>query len=159
MTMPFELSATELVLAIAILVLLAWTTYLQWRVYTLTRGKQGSLESIIAAIQSEYKVFTDTRTQYDQRFKNIHERLRHAVRGVSTIRFNPFANAGGGKHSFASAFLSENGDGVIISTLNARDRVSVFAKTVSNFKSESELTEEESAALENATKNVHTTTM
>lgn len=153
--MLLQLTPVELALAGAVAVLFVWTLFLQWRVYRLTRGKHGSLESIIANIQSEYKTFTDTRTQYDQRFKNIHDRLKHAVRGVSTIRFNPFANAGGGKHSFASAFVSESGDGVIISTLNARDRVSVFAKTVVNFKSESELTEEESAALENATKNVH----
>lgn len=154
--MPFDVSNTEAMLATAIAVLFVWTCILQWRLYRLTRGHTGSnLESVIAQIQKEYAVFNESRARYDERFKNIHERLKHAVRGVSTIRFNPFADSGGGKQSFATAIITESGDGVIISTLNARERVSIFAKTVHNFKSEHELTTEESEALENAQKNVH----
>lgn len=158
--MDITLTNAEAILAVCGAVLFVWTSVLQWRIYRLTRGQTGTnLESIIARIQKEYMLFNESRARYDERFKNIHDRLKHAVRGVATVRFNPFANAGGGKHSFASALLSENGDGVIISTLNARDRVSVFAKTVEHFTSEHELTEEEKTALENAKKNVHTVPM
>jgi hypothetical protein len=158
--LPIPLSDTEIVLAAALSVLFVWTCILQWRLYRLTRGHSGAnLESTIAHIQKDFKTFCDTRTQYDERFKNIHERLKHAVRGVATVRFNPFADSGGGKQSFATAIVTESGDGVIISTLNARERVSIFAKTVQQFKSEHELTDEESQALENAQKNVHTVPM
>ncbi|NIT70429.1 DUF4446 family protein, partial [candidate division KSB1 bacterium] len=59
--------------------------------------------------------------------------------GVGTVRFNPFKGTGGGQ-SFAAAFLSEHGNGVVISTLYSRERVSVFAKPIQSFASEYELT-------------------
>ncbi len=156
--MLFGLTHTEASFAFVLVALMVWIALLEWRLHRLTRGQSGkNLESIIATIQKEYATYNEARAKNEERLKNLHERVKRAVRGVSTIRFNPFAHAGGGKHSFASAFLSEEGDGVIISTLNARDRVSVFAKTVQNFASEHELTEEETEALEKAKQNVHNT--
>ena len=52
--------------------------------------------------------------------------------------------------SFAVALLSENGDGAVLSSLYARDRMSVFAKPVKNFSSEFEMTEEEKEVLARA---------
>jgi hypothetical protein len=56
----------------------------------------------------------------------------------------------GGHQSFASAFLDENGNGLIISTLHSRDRVNVFAKEIKQFSAAVSLTEEEKTALTQA---------
>jgi len=71
------------------------------------------------------------------------------VRGVGVVRFNPFT-AQGGNQSFAAAFLDEQGSGVVLSTLYARDRVGVYAKPVDNGSSSFELTEEEKEAISKA---------
>ena len=43
--------------------------------------------------------------------------------------------------------LNEDGDGVVLSSLYARDRMSVFAKPIKNNKSEYELSNEEKEVL------------
>ena len=80
-------------------------------------------------------------------------RLRRSIQSVSTVRFNPFKGTGsGGNQSFATAFLNEEGDGVVVSSLYSREHVSVFSKPVKSHKSEYELSEEEQNALDAANK-------
>jgi hypothetical protein len=83
---------------------------------------------------------------------HIHDssrKLKKSIRGFETIRFNPFKDQGGNQ-SFAIAFLNDEGDGVVISSLYSRDRTSVFAKPIKKMASEFELTEEEKEALNKA---------
>jgi len=81
----------------------------------------------------------------------VEKRLNQSVRGVGTVRFNPFRGTGdGGNQSFASAFIDEKGDGVVFSTLYSRERMSVFAKPLTGGKSEYELTGEERRAIQKA---------
>ncbi len=77
---------------------------------------------------------------------NIESRLARSIQKVETVRFNAFRDSGGGQ-SFATAFLNERGDGVVISTLYQRDRVSVFSKPVEHFSSTYTLTPEEREAI------------
>ena len=56
----------------------------------------------------------------------------------------------GGQQSFATAFLSEEGNGVVVSSIRARDRVGIYAKPIASHASEYELTEEERAAIAKA---------
>lgn len=79
------------------------------------------------------------------------KRLQKSIRSVHTVRFNPFHGTGeGGNQSFATAFLTEKGDGVLISSLYTRDKVSVFSKPIKNFTSEHGMSDEEKEALEKA---------
>ena len=48
------------------------------------------------------------------------------------------------------AFLNDEGDGVIMSSLYARDRMSIFAKPIKKGKSEFELSAEEKEVLDKA---------
>lgn len=90
-------------------------------------------------------------------FKNVEERLRRSVQGVETLRFNPFKGTGdGGNQSFVTSFINEKGDGVIISSLYTRERVSVFSKPIKDFKSEYELSEEEIETLNRSKTKVST---
>jgi hypothetical protein len=87
----------------------------------------------------------------EKAFDDIDRRLGTAVRGIAVERFDPYQGAGG-QQSFASAFINEKGDGGVISGIHSRDGVRVYAKPISAFISERELSEEESRAIENAQK-------
>ena len=138
-------------LAIAIAVIsLFWLGYLEYRLRAFFKSKNGeSLESIIRAIITELETMQDMHDEHGDKIEQIHLRLRRAVQGVNTVRFNPFREVGG-KQSFATALLNEQGDGVVISTLYSRDRTSVFAKPIKQFASEYELTPEEEQAMKGA---------
>ena len=85
----------------------------------------------------------------------VEKRLKKSVQSVHTVRFNPFkGNGGGGNQSFATAFLTEEGDGVVVSSLYSRENVSVYSKPVKGHKSEYELSDEEREALEKAKENL-----
>lgn len=112
------------------------------------RGRNAeSLEQTISSIITDMQTITDTFDEHRTRLTVLDQKAARAIQGVATLRFNPFKNAGG-NHSFATAFSNEHGDGVIISTLYGRERVSMFAKPIKNWKSEFELTNEEQTALQ-----------
>lgn len=87
----------------------------------------------------------------EKAFDDIDRRLGTAVRAIALERFDPYQGAGG-QQSFASAFLNEKGDGIVVSGIHSRDGVRVYAKPVASFTSERELSEEESRAIDNAKK-------
>jgi hypothetical protein len=143
-----------LALAGLLVATIAWIARLESRLRKLMRGKTAaSLEDVLAGTLSEVRELQTFRHDVQEYCADVERRLRGSVRGVATVRFDAFAGAGhGGKQSFATALLSEDGDGVVISSVYARDRVSVFAKPVSKRDSKHELSEEERQALTEAEK-------
>jgi hypothetical protein len=83
----------------------------------------------------------------------INQKVKKSIRGLEMIRFNPFSDQGSNQ-SFAISMLNEDGDGLILSSLYSRERISVFAKPIKNKKSEYELTEEEKKVLAQAQVNL-----
>lgn len=132
-----------------IVVLIFWIIALERRINRLLGGSgtktiEESAKQQFARLSALEKFQIDT-VRY---LRTIEMRVRRSIQASETIRFNPFkGNGEGGNQSFATSFLSENGDGVVISSLYSRDRVSIFSKPVKGFKSTFELSEEESEAL------------
>lgn len=138
-------------------VLVIWNILLEWRLRRLARGADGkNLESHIATIAREYEAFGAFKKAMEAHVASLDARIKSSTRGIGVVRFNPFAGSGLSKPSFAAAFIAENGDGLVISTLHARESVSIFSKHITNFTSEQELSEEEAQALEKARKSLHT---
>lgn len=121
------------------------------------------LRKFLVGIDSKHIGDSLTSVSYDlndiQKFRKeleaylatVEKRLKKSVQSIYTVRFNPFkGNGGGGNQSFATAFLTEDGNGVVVSSLYSRDHVSVFSKPVKDNGSEYELSEEEREALEKA---------
>ena len=79
----------------------------------------------------------------------VNAKLQKSIRGLETVRFNPFSDQGSNQ-SFAIGMLNEKGDGVVLSSLYSRERMSVFAKPIKGGKSEYELTAEEKEVLKKA---------
>ncbi|MEK7531025.1 MAG: DUF4446 family protein [Patescibacteria group bacterium] len=147
---PFATNEIFLIALISAVVILAGLVlYLALRLSKLTRGASGgSLEAIIKELHTGHEIHQKHIRELQETTAGHHTRLSHTIRGVSTIRFDPFQNAG--QQSFATALLNESGDGVVISGIHARDGVRVYAKEVHNFMSERELSESEAEAIVSA---------
>jgi hypothetical protein len=129
----------------AIVILLAWIIRLEIRMHRLLMGKNAkSLEDSIVSAKDNLEKLNQFQKEAIEYFKNVEKRLQRSVQAIKTVRFNPFKGTGdGGNQSFSTALVSQNGDGVVLSSLYSRDRVSIFSKPVSKFESSFELTEEE----------------
>lgn len=120
------------------------------RVSKLLRGKKATtLEDSIHAIVDELENIHQRIRVHDSTLTEHNTRISESVKTVPTVRFNPFADSGGNQ-SFASAFISEQGNGVVVSSLYSREKTSVFAKPIQNFESQYELTKEEKIVLDQA---------
>ncbi|HEY9481174.1 MAG TPA: DUF4446 family protein [Candidatus Paceibacterota bacterium] len=138
-------------LAILILVLTADIFHLRRSVKKLLMGKTGNLAEAIAEVNQGVKSIEAFRKEMEAYLLGLEKRVRRSTQSVETIRFNAFKDSGvGGNQSFATAIVDENGSGVVFSSLYARERVSVFAKPLSKFASEIELSEEERKAVTGA---------
>ena len=146
------MSTTILVYAISIIVLiiLAWVLIIEIRLKRIFAGiKAKNLEEMLVAAGKKLNQLEETQNKIDKHLTTIDARLNKSIRNVETLRFNPFVEAGGNQ-SFAIALLNDEGNGVILSSLYARDRMSVFAKPIVLGKSSFELTEEEKIVLNKA---------
>jgi hypothetical protein len=148
----FEYIALALLLLI-ILILAIWVFQLEIRLKKLCRGKKGtSLEQTLQDVLAEAQQLAKDQQSLVAKHTIMEEKLVGSIQGVATVRFNPFKDSGSNQ-SFATAFLNKQGDGVIISSLYARERVSIFAKPITNFVSSYELSQEEKDALTQARAN------
>lgn len=139
-------------LGFVILILAGWILYLETRLKKLLAGRDGkSLEGSIRSVHTHLGKLEAENYKNHKALKELGQKMSKAIRGVNTERFDAFAgNGGGGRQSFATALIDEEGNGVVISSLYARDRVSVYAKPLVKFKSKFELNAEEKKSLEQA---------
>lgn len=120
---------------------------MEYRLKKLFRGKKGTdIEESIATINNAINELQNAHSKSMEHIDIHTKKLNQSFRGIHTVRFNPFPELGSNQ-SFAIAILNEAGDGVVLSSLYTRDRVSVFAKPIKNMRSEYELTDEEKEAL------------
>jgi len=130
-----------------VIFVLFWMITIENRLKKFFAGKDAqSLESLMTDISDKVDNLKDTQEHINKHLVLVDKRLDKSIRRVETIRFNPFVDAGSNQ-SFAMSFLNDEGDGVIISSLYARDRMSIFAKPITGGKSEFELTTEEKEVL------------
>jgi hypothetical protein len=112
--------------------------------------KAKDLEDTLINLTEDIEKLKRAKENTEKELSVIQAKMRKTIRGVETIRFNPFPDQGSNQ-SFAIGILNEDGDGVVVSSLYSRDRMSVFAKPVKGNKSEYELSSEEREALDKAT--------
>lgn len=121
---------------------------LHTRLKRIMRGKTGrDIEEGIASIDKKLVAIENNEELLAEAIEHVDKRLRSSIRSVEMTRFNPFEDQGG-NHSFAISLVNERGDGVVISSLYSRERMSVFAKHIKKGKSDIELTEEEQEVLD-----------
>ncbi len=147
---------TKLQIAFFVLTLLAvfigtiWAFMTEKRLKRFFLGKKAKdLEDTIEILEKDINNLNNSKEKIEKELIEINKKLRKSIRGLETIRFNPFPDQGSNQ-SFAMGILNEDKDGVVISSLYSRERMSIFAKPIKNGKSEYELTDEEKEALKKA---------
>ena len=137
-------------IAVMILINGIWVFITEKRLKRFFLGKKAKdLEDTIIILENDISKLKEARENFEKENKEINQKLKKSIRGLETIRFNPFPDQGSNQ-SFAIGLLNEEGDGVVLSSLYSRERMSVFAKPIKNRKSEYELTDEEKEVLKKA---------
>ena len=135
---------------IAILIGIVWAFITEKRLKRFFLGKKAKdLEDTIITLENDISQLKKAKESMEKDIALMNAKLKKSIRGLNTIRFNPFPDQGSNQ-SFAIGMLNEEGDGLVISSLYSRERMSIFAKPVKKGKSEYELSAEEKEALEKA---------
>ncbi len=145
------------ILLIAVLVVLVialvWLIRFEIKFARIVKGTGSvTIEDSLVHIQKQIDTLEVFKKETLEYMAGAETRIRRSVQGIETIRFNPFKGTGaGGNQSFATAIINQNGEGIVLSSLYSRDRVSIFAKSITNFTSDFELSDEEKEVLKKAT--------
>ncbi len=142
--------AAIIVSAIIVILLFWFIVRLNNRINAFTRGQNGALlEQVIKNLIQSHEQYIERHHELVTIAKQISNRVATSHRGFSIHRFNAYEHTGGNQ-SFCAAFIDESGNGMVLSSLYSRERSNVFAKPITKFKCEFELTHEEKKVLEAA---------
>lgn len=79
----------------------------------------------------------------------LREEGRGALRQVALVRYDAFDEMGG-HLSWSLALLDDNGDGVVMTSIHGRSEARTYAKSVTAWRSDQQLSPEETEAIESA---------
>ena len=83
----------------------------------------------------------------EENFKKTNQKLK-TIYKAETVRYNPYQDMGvGGNQSFSTAFINDEGNGIILTSLYARDRTRLLLKEIKRYECTQELTPEEKDVL------------
>jgi hypothetical protein len=153
MNLSFDTNTISfIILSALVLALTGYVVFLHTKLKKFLADKNAeSIGDSMVNLASRADTIEKFRSNMEEYLVSVERRLKKSVQAVHTVRFNPFkASGGGGNQSFATAFINESGDGVVISSLYSRDNVSIFGKPVKSHASEYELSGEEKEAIKMA---------
>jgi hypothetical protein len=120
---------------------------LRRRLDGITRGSDGAdLGAVLDAHLDKVYAVARELDDLSARSAILEASGRRAIQRVGLVRFNPFEDTGGNQ-SFALALTDATGTGFIVSSLHSRTGTRVYAKAVSEGRSEGALSAEETEAL------------
>jgi hypothetical protein len=154
MPLPLDtiLIGAIIVLVITIGVLGIRLRQVEKRLSVFFEGKNAkSLEEVFVLLRREVMEARKSLQELNSRMADVRTRLRGSVQNVGIVRFNPFRDAGGDQ-SFCIALLDERQNGVVISSLYARDGIRIYGKPIKVGASTYTLSQEEQEAIAKAIK-------
>jgi hypothetical protein len=114
------------------------------RQYTVLQGDDDT-DSFVAAVSRQVAEVDRLRSDVANSRQDV-EALRvdlaDAIRHVAVVRYDAF-NDMGGRLSFSAALLDDAGDGLVVSSINARTETRTYAKGVKGGLSDATLSPEE----------------
>jgi hypothetical protein len=135
-------------LSFLFLISISYVIFLHLKIRKMLTGRNAfSLEDQIVSDRKTMTLLQNKNLEIDKKLEILERKSKESIRNVEMLRFNPFEEQGSNQ-SFSASLINENGEGLILSSLYGRDRVSFFAKPVSLFKSSYELSDEEKTVLE-----------
>ena len=143
------LAASVVVLLILVVWLWRQVGRLRSRLIGLTRGDEGDLGDVLGAhLDRVYELAREVE-RLGTRTGRLETVATRSFQRVGLVRYNPFEDTGGNQ-SFALALLDAEGNGWVLSSLHARTGTRVYAKAVRGGRSDGALSEEETAAIRQA---------
>jgi hypothetical protein len=111
--------------------------------------KAADLEELLESIARHIVGLERTIEAQGSQITALEDKLTFAVQKIGIVRFNPFGD-NGGNFSFSIALLDANKSGLILTSMHGREQSRVYCKRLEYGKSETQLTTEETQALEQA---------
>jgi hypothetical protein len=109
--------------------------------------KPENVEQLIAGLRERLDASVDHFETFGARLDTLDRKASQSINRIGLVRFNPFQDTGSDQ-SFSAAFLNDNGDGLILTSLWGRDEVRLYAKPVDKNESRYVLSQEEKQALD-----------
>lgn len=112
----------------------------------MTGTSGASLEAILTEHVSRVQ---ETAARVDSLAEEAHQLERAgrlSLQHAAIVRYNPFRDTGSDQ-SFALALADAHGDGVVLSSLHARDGTRIYGKPLAGWESAYTLTDEEKSAI------------
>jgi hypothetical protein len=106
----------------------------------------GNLEAMLHDHVSQVRETATRLEAVDELAHRLEEASHLDLQHLGIVRFNPFHDTGGDQ-SFAIALADGYGNGVVLSSLHARDMTRVYAKPLQGWASIHSLTDEEKRAV------------
>lgn len=114
-------------------------------------GEVVDLEQVVLDYRDAHQLLNQRVTQTESEIKELKARTKLYKGKVELIRYNAFDQAGQSL-SYSVAFLDENADGVVISSIYTQTGSNSYAKPIKGGVSEYKLSPEEITVLEKARK-------
>lgn len=143
-----------IVLLVVLLILMIYQIYsvskMKSRYYALMRGVEGAnLENMLLAHIKTMQGVADESEQIKAENKRLDTLLKTAVTRIGVVRFSAFADMGSDL-SYAVAMLDSHNNGVLFSSIFAREDSRSYVKPIEEGRSTYKLTDEEAEALKKA---------
>jgi hypothetical protein len=130
-----------------IFVILAKCNKLNKRISKFTTGNDAaSLEEIMTKRFSEIRQIVKNEKQQNRDIDDINDKFLTTFCKIGLVKYDAFRDTSG-KLSFSLALLTENHDGIIITSMHSREGCFTYCKEVTNEESYYILSEEERLAL------------
>lgn len=117
----------------------------------LLQGKEGtqSLLDVVADYVGRVEGFERRLKAQAKSQEELFSLLGHSARNLGVVRYDAFDDMGG-RMSFSAAWLDDHGNGIVITSINARAESRAYAKPIRGGTSEHNLSPEEQHAIADA---------
>ncbi len=112
----------------------------------LTSGDGKELGELLSMYVEQMGLAASKAEELAETSEELERRLASSIRRWGLVRFNAFEGTGG-EQSFALALLDDQGNGVVLSSLQGRGENRLYAKTVTKWASLHNLSVEEKDAI------------
>ncbi|HEY4569609.1 MAG TPA: DUF4446 family protein [Kribbella sp.] len=103
-------------------------------------GQSGQAEPKAGTVKSELR-------RLSKELAIARGELKETLQHLAVVRYDAFGETGG-KLSWSVALLDDNGDGVVLTSINSRADARTYAKEIKSFTSDSKLSPEEEEAID-----------
>ena len=110
-----------------------------------------NIEEVLEACIDKTNGVIEKNKELEYKINTIKRNMYYCVQKIGVVRYNAFDNVGSDL-SFSIAFMDNNDDGVVMTSLYSRDSSATYAKPISGGKSKHALSAEEIKAIDIARK-------